>query len=66
MGLYENMRTEPISQLNLRRVITVPAMLSVRDAVLRMREERLGCVVVVDAGQKPMGMFTEAILRKLA
>lgn len=65
MGLYENMLTEPIRRLNLREAITVPAELSIRDAILCMREKKLGCVIVVDANQKPLGMFTEAMLRRL-
>ncbi|MEQ8791099.1 MAG: CBS domain-containing protein [Pirellulaceae bacterium] len=63
MGLYENMLTEPISRLALRQAITVEPELSVRDAVLRMREKKLGCVIVIDGQQKPLGMFTEAMLR---
>lgn len=65
MGLYENMLTEPIRQLALRDAITMPAELSVRDAVLRMRDRKLGCVIVVDEQDKPLGMFTEAMLRRL-
>lgn len=65
MGLYENMVTEPIRQLPLREAITVPGELSVRDAVLRMRDKKLGCVIVVDDQHKPQGMFTEAMLRHL-
>jgi len=65
MGLYDNMLTDPISRLALRQAITVSADLSVRDAVLRMREGKLGCVIVTDADRKPLGMFTEAMLRTL-
>lgn len=63
MGLYENMLTEPIRRLNLRQPITVEPELSVRDAVQRMRAGKLGCVIVIDADRKPLGMFTEAMLR---
>ena len=65
MGLQENMLNEPISGLALREAITVQPDLSVRDSVLRMREKKLGCVIVVDADSKPIGMFTEAMLRNL-
>ena len=65
MGLYENMVTEPIRQLALREAITISGELSVRDAVLQMRERKLGCVIVVDDQHKPQGMFTEAMLRRL-
>ena len=65
MGLYENMLTDPLSQLNLREAITIPPEASVRDAVSRMREKKLGCVIVIDSADKPLGMFTEAMLRHL-
>ena len=65
MGLYENMLTEPISRLALRKAIVVAPDISVRDAVVQMRENKLGCVIVIDAEQKPLGMFTEAILRMM-
>ncbi len=65
MGLYENMLKEPVSRLNLRDAITGPPELSIRDAVQRMRAGRLGCIFAVDAEQRPVGMFTEAILRNM-
>ena len=36
-----------------------------RTAVQRMREQRLGCVIVVDADQMPLGIFTENMLTQL-
>ncbi len=65
MGLYENMLPEPIRQVALSEAVTVPGELSVRDAVLRMRDKKLGCVIVVNADHKPLGMFTEAMVRRL-
>ena len=65
MGLHENLRNEPVSRLALREAITVPPEMLLRDVVARMREKGLGCVIVVDQQSKPLGMFTEGILRHL-
>ena len=65
MGLYENFVSEPISRLALREPITISPSSSVKDAVLKMRDKELGCVIVVDEKDKPIGMFTEAMLRHL-
>jgi len=65
MGLYENMLNEPVSRLNLREAITVPPAASIRDAVQVMRKHTLGCVVVIDEEQKPTGIFSEAMLRRM-
>ena len=35
------------------------------DAVRLMREKKLGCVIVADSQNKPVGMFTEAMVRHL-
>ena len=63
MGLQENIATEPVSKLHLRKLIPVSPDTTLRSAVELMREEKLGCVVVVDDDQKPLGMFNENILR---
>ena len=65
MGLHENIRTERISELPLRKAITVAPTSSVREAIIEMRQKRLGCSIVVDAEDKPIGMFTEAMLDRL-
>jgi CBS domain-containing protein len=65
MGLLENTRTEPVRRLSLRQPATVERDATVADAVRAMRDARLGCVVVVDADNRPVGMFTEAMLRTL-
>ncbi len=65
MGLYKNMLEEPVSRLALREALTVAPNTSIREAVLLMREKRLGCVIAIDADRKPLGIFTEAMLRHL-
>jgi len=65
MGLYENMRSDKVSSLDLREAILVRPAETVRMAVEKMRSAQLGCVIVVDEAKKPIGMFTEAMLRHL-
>ena len=59
MGLLENIRTEPVTRLALREAILVERSLSVREAVRRMKQKRLGCVIVVSSEGCPEGTFTE-------
>ena len=65
MGLFENMINESVSELALREPILVGPRDSVRMAIERMRERRLGCVIVVDSEKKPLGIFTENMLTQL-
>lgn len=65
MGLYDNMRNEPVRSLRLRKPVTLPPTSSVRDAVEQMRSRRLGCTIIVDDDGKPLGMFTESMLTKM-
>ena len=65
MGLNENMINEPVSELALREPVLVGPRDSVRTAIERMRERRLGCVIVVDPEKKPLGIFTENMLTQL-
>jgi CBS domain-containing protein len=65
MGLQGNLRSEPVSRLNLRKPVLAGPDESVREAVQRMRERQLGCVYVVDDEEKPIGMFTESLLNRL-
>lgn len=63
MSLLESLEQETVSRLALREAITLAAEGTVREAVEAMREGGLGCVIVVDAAEKPVGMYTEAMLR---
>lgn len=64
MSLLKNMQTNPVSSLSLRPVIRCQIGDTVRTAILRMREGKLGCVVIVDDDDRPQGIFTEAMLRR--
>lgn len=65
MGLQENLRDEPVDQLEIRKPVTVPPTASIREAVKMMRKQDLGCAVVVDEGRKPLGMITESMLTEM-
>lgn len=65
MGLRENLKTETVSRLNLRDVITAHPEMTVREAVLLMREHNIGCVIVTNQKNEPVGIFTESLLRHL-
>lgn len=64
MSLQENLSTEPVRRLNLRTPVLVDEASTVRDVVQAMRKARLGCAILVDGQSRPVGMFTEAILRE--
>ena len=63
MGLKEDLDTVPVSQMSLRKAVTVSSDVTVRDAVEAMRDGRLGCAVVVNAEEQAEGIFTEGMLR---
>jgi len=65
MGLRQNAQTDPVSRLNLREPILVSRNSTIREAIEKMRQGKLGCVIVVDDDRKPQGLFTEAMLRGL-
>lgn len=62
MGLQENLHSETVRELALRAPVTVHPDTSVREVVEKMKAQRLGCAIVVDASHKPLGMFTESML----
>jgi CBS domain-containing protein len=59
MGLIENIRRERVRDLPLREPVKVPANLPVQAAVDLLRERQVGCAIVVDDQDKPLGVFTE-------
>lgn len=65
MGLRQNLLTDPVSELNLRQVITVSPETTIRQAAIKMREGNLGCVIVVAPDGKPQGLFTERQITRL-
>lgn len=64
MGLRESLATEPVSKLALREPVVCGPGESVRTAIMRMRTQHLGCVIVLEE-QKPAGLFTEGMLTQL-
>jgi len=65
MGLYENIRSEPVSRLTLREPVVVSPEATVRDAVRQMRQGKLGCAIVVDDERRPIGLFAESKLTRM-
>ncbi len=65
MGLYDNMAKEPVRGLALREPVLVHPSETLGHSVQQMRKRRLGCVIVIDDDQKPVGMFTESMLTQL-
>ena len=65
MGLHENIQQETVSRLALRTPVTTAPTGTVRDAVQKMHEVNLGCIIVIDEDRKPVGQFTEAMLVQL-
>lgn len=65
MQLRESLSNEPVSRLALREPVLCGPDELIRDAVARMREQKLGCVIVVDDQSRPVGMFTENMLTRL-
>ncbi|MAE64833.1 MAG: hypothetical protein CMJ18_11245 [Phycisphaeraceae bacterium] len=65
MGLRHSILNDPVSRLELRPVILVEREATVAATVRRMREQRLGCSVVVDGDGRPVGKFTEHLLVSL-
>jgi CBS domain-containing protein len=50
-----------------RGVMTIEATKTLADAVKTMRDANIGCLVVVEQDQTPIGMFTERdLVRKIA
>ena len=65
MGLRQNLASEPVSRLDLRKPVLCGRSESVRQAVERMRQRKLGCAIVIDIDSKPIGLFTESMLTRL-
>ena len=65
MGLRQDIREQPITELDLRKVIRVAATDTLRNAVDLMKKNQLGGVVVVDDEGKAAGQFTDRDLIRL-
>lgn len=65
MGLRESILKDPISEIALRELIAVGRKTPVREVADKMRAKRLGCAIIVDRYNKPIGKFTERKLMRL-
>lgn len=65
MGIYENMHTEKVARLSLRDPVTVIEDVTIRDAIIAMRQRKLGCAIVVGKQKRPLGLFSESELTRL-
>jgi CBS domain-containing protein len=65
MGLKENLRSDPVSRLNLRDPVIASPNASIREGIQRMRERGLGCVIIVDDQRRPLGILNEGMLRQM-
>tara|TARA_R110002049_G_scaffold4601_5_gene32618 strand:- start:859491 stop:859961 length:471 start_codon:yes stop_codon:yes gene_type:complete len=59
MSFREQLENEPTSSLPIREAVVVRSGTVVRAAIADMRTQRLGCAVIVDHSQVPLGIFTE-------
>lgn len=65
MDLFKNMNSESVRNLNLRDPVLVKPDEKVRDVIKAMRASNLGCAILIDDEQNPVGMFTESMLTQL-
>ena len=66
MGLFRNITVDQVKDLNLRDPVVVTKDARTCDVVRAMRQKGLGCAVLVDDDQKPIGMFTENMVTNVA
>lgn len=65
MGLQESLARDPVSEFRIRQPVLCKADEPLSEVITRMRGRRLGCAVVVDSDEKPVGLFTESQLTQL-
>jgi CBS domain-containing protein len=66
MGLKENLQQECVRDLPLREPVIVSTNATVSETIAALRERQIGCAIVVDDQQKPLGVFTERTVIDLA
>ncbi|MEE2659084.1 MAG: CBS domain-containing protein [Candidatus Latescibacterota bacterium] len=59
MAVAEALQETRVSHLDLSEYVCVPLGTSVRDALLRLRQQRSGAALVTDADERLQGIFTE-------
>ena len=57
--LAKSLRSDPVSRLQLRSLVTASPQSSIEQVVRQMTENRSGCVLLQDGGGKLVGIFTE-------
>lgn len=65
MALKTNLESESVAKLPLREAVKVGPSTLLRDVVAQLRAKELGCAIVVDVEDKPLGIFTERALMRL-
>jgi CBS domain-containing protein len=65
MGLTDMLESTAISEVHLRTPVCVGPTQTIAEVVQAMRAAHLGCVIIIDSDRKPLGMFTEGMLREL-
>lgn len=65
MQLYESFARETVSQLALRKPVVCSPDTTVKAAIKKMRQRKLGCVIVVDDDTRPVGIFTEGMITQM-
>lgn len=65
MGFRHDLEQDTVSSLPLRDAICVSPETTVRQAVAIMQDKSLGCAVIVDQDDQPVGLFTEQSLLEL-
>lgn len=65
MGLYENIKSDQVKDLDCRDPVVVSPDQSIRSVTQAMRDGKLGCAILVDEAGKPRGLFTESKLTAL-
>ncbi len=64
-GVRYHITHETVAELAVRKPLLVRPETPVRQVAAQMREAQLGCAIVVDATERPLGKFTQRQLLKL-
>lgn len=65
MGLFNNLKRDPVKSLNIRTPVCVRSDQLLSDVVRSLRKQHLGCAFVIDSNRKPIGMLTENMLTQI-
>lgn len=59
MTFCQDLREDTVRSLPIRKAIAIQSHTLLRGAIAMMRNEDLGCAVIVNHQQEPIGVFTE-------